>query len=383
MELKNLDIEHGISDIDELGEPSIKIDNYSYDVDNYLEFNEEEFRPDGEPEKLLLTKDEVEQVPEEKLRLLTAYFTNVGKEGLISHEQVLKVAATIKKYGDMANQLSKYLAKISAETGSSRNSSKIKHIKLLNIVIRACSQKTKSLKHDFIKANLRLVLSSVKRYLNRGIPLSDLIQEGNIGLMKAVEKFDHTKGYRFSTYAYWWIHQAMIRAVHYQKREIKVPIYLLEKANKVFKIGRELEQEMGRYPTAEEIASKTDITADQVRDILNSDKSLSYLDSPIVHGENTTLLELMEDTDTPAPDAKAESVALETRLTQALKILTPREKKVIKMRFAIGYTNTHTLDEIGGEFGVSRERIRQIERDALNKIKSSELGETLKAFLEQ
>jgi len=382
MELKNLDIEHGITDIEELRESSIKTDNYSYDVDNQFEFDEEEIRLDNESEKRLLTQDDVELVPEEKLRLLATYFKDVGKEDLISHEKVLRVSATIKKYNDMANQLSKYLAKLKGEASSNRNSSRIKHIKLLNLVIRTCSYKALSLKHDFTKANLRLVLSSVRRYLNRGIPMSDLIQEGNIGLMKAVEKFDHSKGYRFSTYASWWIHQAMIRAVHYQKREIKVPIYLLEKANKVFKIGRALEQEMGRKPTAEEIAAKSDLSADQIKDILKSDEKLAYLDSPVVHGENTTLLEFLEDPDSPTPDCAAQNGALEKNLGHALSILKPREKKVIKMRFALGYRNSHTLDEIGVKFGVSRERIRQIEKEALNKIASSEIGETLRAFLE-
>jgi RNA polymerase sigma factor (sigma-70 family) len=383
MELKNLDIEHGITEIEELREPVIRISDYSYDIDNQLEFNEDEIRLNDEPEERLLIEDGAEQVPEEKLRLLTAYFKDVGREELISHDQVLKVSATIKKYKDMENQLSKYLAKLSDKSSLSKNGGRIKHIKLLNIVIRTCSEKAISLKHNFIKANLRLVLSIVRRYLNRGMPLSDLIQEGNIGLMKAVEKFDHTRGYRFSTYASWWIHQAIIRAAHYQKREIKVPIYLLEKANKVFKIRRELEQQMRRKPTVEEIAAKADIPADQIRGIMKSDERLTYLDSPILSGEKTSLLELLEDPDSSAPDSFAENTELEERLTQALKILTPREKKVIKMRFALGYTTNHTLDEIGAVFGVSRERIRQIEKEALGKIASSELGETLRAFLIQ
>jgi len=382
MELKNLDTEHGISNIEELGDPSITIDDYSYDVDNNFKLNKEGLRIEHEREEPELKEYDAEHVPEEKLRLLTAYFKDVGKEDLFSHKQVLKVSATIKKYEDVANQLSTYLVKISGETGSGRNSGSIKHIKLLNFVIKTCSEKATSLKHDFIKANLRLVLSSARRYLNRGIPLSDLIQEGNIGLMKAVEKYDHTKGYRFSTYASWWIHQAMIRAVHYQKREIKVPVYLLEKANKVFKIRRALEQEMGRKPTAAEIAANTDMSAGQISDILKSDERLSYLDSPIMHGEETTLLELMEDPDTPAPDTATDNAELEARLTRALTILTPREKDVIMMRFAVGCETTHTLDEIGQKFSISRERIRQIEKEALGKIASSELGDTLKSFLE-
>ena len=381
MEFKNLDIEHGITENEALGDSSIKIDDYSYDAAEQFELSDEDFDTEREYGDQEDKKEDKEEVPEEKQRLLMAYFKDIGKEDLFTHAKVLKVSATMKKYNDMASQLSEHLAAVSKEPGSSANGSRIKHIKLLNLVIRACTEKAASLKHEFIKANLRLVLSSAKRYLNRGIPLSDLIQEGNIGLMKAVERFDHTKGYRFSTYASWWIHQAMIRAAHYQKREIKVPIYLLEKANKVFRKARELEQELGRKPTVEEIAAKSDLSADQIKDILKSDERLLYLDSPIMHGEKTTMLELIEDPDTTAPDASADSAELEKRLKRALNILTPREKEVIKMRYALGYEATHTLDQIGQKFGVSRERIRQIEKEALRKIASSELGETLKAHL--
>ena len=382
MEFKNLDIEHGITEIQELGERAVELDDYSYDAGSRLEFNEEEPRLEDEPGKPQYMKAGREQAPEEKLRLLTAYFKDVGQEDLFSHEQVLKVSATIKKYEDKARELDKYLTKLSKDTGSGKNGSRQRHIKLLNVVIRTCGEKAKSLKHDFTRANLRLVLSTARRYVNRGIPLPDLIQEGNIGLMKAVNKFDHSKGYRFSTYASWWIHQAMIRAVHYQKRTIKVPVYLLEKTNKIFRIASALEQELGRRPTSEEIAAKSDLSADQIKNLLKSDEKLTHLDSPIMYGEKTTLLELVEDTDSPAPDSAVENAALEKRLSQALTILTPREKEVIMMRFALGYSTTHTLDEIGQKFGVSRERIRQIEKEALGKIASSELGTTLKAFLE-
>lgn len=382
MDFKKLDIENETVDIEQMRESSIEIDSYRYEEENSFAFDNEESQFKGEPNSLQLIEVDEEPVPEEKLRLLAAYFKDVGKEDLFSHEEVLKVSATIKKYEEMADVMGKFLVKLSRKAKPHQKSKIERHIKLLNFVIRICAERADSLKQAFTKANLRLVLSMAKRYMNRGIPLADLIQEGNIGLMKAVEKFDHTKGYRFSTYATWWIHQAMIRAVHNQKRAVKMPIYLLERAKGVFNASASLKEKLGRNPTVKEIAKEAKMTVEQVSNILMGDEKLYSLDSPIEEGEKSTFLDLLADTDSPAPDSTATNVALIERLTEALSILTPREQKVIRLRFGIGYETSLTLDEIGKEFNVSRERIRQIEKEALKKIASSELGETLKTFLE-
>ncbi len=282
----------------------------------------------------------------------------------------------------MADELGKCLKKLSRNVKTTRKNENAHHINLLKIVIRSCTHRADSLKHSFTKANLRLVLSLAKRYMNRGIPLADLIQEGNIGLMKAVEKFDHTRGFRFSTYASWWIHQSIIRAVHNQKRTVKVPIYLLEKAKRVLNARDSLKEKLDRDPTAKEIAKKVKMTPEQVSNILSGDEKLYSLDSPIEKGKQSTHMDYLADTESPDPDSSATNSALIESLNEAMSMLSPREQKVLKLRFGIGHENSHTLDEIGKVFNVSRERIRQIEKEAFKKIACSELGDTLKPFLE-
>ena len=383
MDFKELDIEYETVEIEQMKEPSFEINSYSYEEENSFTFNDDEAQSESKkPDGLKSIEVDKEPVPEEKLRLLTTYFNDVSKEDLFSHQEVLKTSATIKKYEEMADEMGKVLAKLSLKSKTHQKSEKERHIKLLNIVIRTCNQRADSLKHEFTKANLRLVLSIAKRYINRGIPLADLIQEGNIGLMKAVEKFDHTRGFRFSTYASWWIHQAMIRAVHNQKRTVKVPIYLLERAKVVFNTRDSLKEKLERDPTVKEIAKKVKMTVEQVSNILMGDEKLYSLDSPIDKEEKSTHMDYLADTESPDPDSTITSVALIERLTEALSMLSPREQKVLKLRFGIGYETSHTLEEIGKKFNVSRERIRQIEKEALKKIASSELGETLKPFLE-
>lgn len=383
MNYKELDIEHETAEIEQMKEPNFEINSYSYEEENSFTIDNEDtqFKNEHSSGSQWIEVDK-EPIPEEKLRLLTAYFNDVSKEDLFSHEEVLKVSATIKKYEEMADKMGKVVAKLSRKTKTHQKSEKERRIKLLNIVIRTCTQRADSLKHEFTKANLRLVLSITKRYMNRGIPLADLIQEGNIGLMKAVEKFDHTRGFRFSTYASWWIHQAIIRAVHNQKRTVKVPIYLLEKAKLVFSARDSLKEKLNRDPTANEIAKKVKMTVVQVNNILMGDEKLYSLDSPIDKEEKSTHMDYLADTESPDPDSRVTSVALIERLSEALSMLSPREQKVLKLRFGIGDETSHTLEEIGNEFNVSRERIRQIEKEALKKIASSELGETLKPFLE-
>ena len=383
MDFKELDIEYETVEIEQMKEPSFEINSYSYEEENSFTFNDDEAQSESKkPDGLKSIEVDKEPVPEEKLRLLTTYFNDVSKEDLFSHQEVLKTSATIKKYQEMADEMGKVLAKLSLKSKTHQKSEKERHIKLLNIVIRTCNQRADSLKHEFTKANLRLVLSIAKRYINRGIPLADLIQEGNIGLMKAVQKFDHTRGFRFSTYASWWIHQAMIRAVHNQKRTVKMPIYLLERAKVVFNTRDSLKEKLERDPTTKEIAKKLKMTVEQVSNILMGDEKLYSLDSPIDKEEKSTHMDYLADTESPDPDSTVTSVALIERLAEALSMLSPREQKVLKLRFGIGYETSHTLEEIGKKFNVSRERIRQIEKEALKKIASSELGETLKPFLE-
>ncbi len=396
----------------------IEEEGFVFDFYNELEFDISEPKKPKINNKSQKIKPSREGVTlDERLRLLQVYFKEMGTEPLFTQKEEIEVSAKIKRCEfrieklkeiienildedlrdnfdrvmDKAEKRKRLLNRIKAfkrnlyqSKKSVRAETKLRRVKELIFLKKACLKRSDEYKKRFAKANLRLVVSIAKRYIGRRLSFTDLIQEGNIGLMRAVDRFDHTKGYKFSTYASWWIHQAISRAILDQTRTIRVPTYILEQTSKVHKTTNMLRKELGRRPLPKEIAKKSGLSINMVKKILKANKTsdVVYLDSPILSSETTTLIEFLPDEDSPSPDLSIIKTDLSDKVREALSTLTSREEEIIKMRFGIGYETTHTLDEIGRHFSLTRERIRQIEKKALERLESSEIGVVLKSFLE-
>ena len=259
----------------------------------------------------------------------------------------------------------------------------IAEIKDINRKMSIGEAKIRRAKKDMVEANLRLVISIAKKYTNRGLQFLDLIQEGNIGLMKAVDKFEYRRGYKFSTYATWWIRQAITRSIADQARTIRIPVHMIETINKLNRVARQMVQEMGREPTPEELGERMDLPEDKVRRVLKIAKEPISTETPIGDEEDTTLGDFIEDTSIDSPDEAATEENLQYATDDILGSLTAREAKVLRMRFGIGMNTDHTLEEVGKQFDVTRERIRQIEAKALRKLRHPTRSSHLKGFLDE
>ncbi len=341
-----------------------------------------------------------------ELRLVNDYFKEVGNEPLLTPKEELSVAAKIKYCESEMNRYQKLIESTAGfdlndlrPEGSCNKETQIENFCICKVKNRPNKEKLgkyiavytaylnmhQRLRNRFVKANLRLVASMSKRYMGRGVPFLDLIQEGNIGLIKAVERFDHQKGYRFSTYACWWITQAITRGIFNQTRTVKVPAYVLEKAGKVRAARTKFVEENDREPLPHEISKTVGMSNENVRQILESYKNTNMirLDAEIRNGDRATYLDLIPDSNSSAVDRLIDEVSIPDNIAHALSGIDERECDIVKMRYGIGYDNAFTLEEIGQRYGLTRERIRQIVKTTLRKIKRSQLAPALKSLIDR
>lgn len=326
---------------------------------------------DKELEEIEVSKEELEDlsVPEginidDHVKM---YLKEIGKVNLLTPEEELSLAKRMADGETAKAQLEEIGEDIDEDTK-----------KQIDLLIADGEKAKKSL----AEANLRLVVSIAKRYVGRGMLFLDLIQEGNLGLIKAVDKFDYTKGYKFSTYATWWIRQAITRAIADQARTIRIPVHMVETINKLVRVSRQLVQELGREPTPEELAKELNMPVDKVREISKISQEPVSLETPIGEEEDSHLGDFIPDEDAPAPSEAASFVLLKEQLGAVLETLSEREAKVLRLRFGLDDGRARTLEEVGKEFDVTRERIRQIEAKALRKLRHPSRSKKLKDFLD-
>jgi RNA polymerase primary sigma factor len=327
---------------------------------------------------------------EEKNKVYQYFFVKDGDEFLPISEQgrdPSQIPALCKKF-DLPEQ--KLLQLLSTEEEAVKKQNRlesesgvtIEELKRINESLMIGERRADIAKSELVEANLRLVVSIAKKYTNRGLQFLDLIQEGNIGLMKAVDKFEYRRGYKFSTYATWWIRQAITRAIADQARTIRIPVHMIETINKLVRTSRQLMQQLGREPQPEEIAIKMEMPVDKVRKVLKIAKEPISLETPIGEEEDSSLGDFIEDKNIINPGEAVISLNLSEQTRKVLSTLTPREEKVLRMRFGIGEKSDHTLEEVGQDFYVTRERIRQIEAKALRKLRHPSRSKLLKAFVD-
>ena len=330
---------------------------------------------------------DIEEIPEEEIvdpntlvdsfgidDPVRMYLKEIGKVNLLTPDEEIQLAQDMGA-GDAAKEQLAELEK-ARKAGEESPISEEDEKELRRLLKRG-----EAAKQRLAEANLRLVVSIAKRYVGRGMLFLDLIQEGNLGLIKAVEKFDYTKGYKFSTYATWWIRQAITRAIADQARTIRIPVHMVETINKVIRVSRQLLQELGHDPSPEEIAEEMGMPVDKVREILKIAQEPVSLETPIGEEEDSHLGDFIPDEDASEPSEAASFTLLKEQLVDVLSTLTPREEKVLKLRFGIEDGRTRTLEEVGKEFNVTRERIRQIEAKALRKLRHPSRSKKLKDFL--
>lgn len=310
-------------------------------------------------------------------RLLFDYFKDLNDEKLLTKRDEIVLAAKIKICEERSEKLSGYTK---SESGSGKSGT-FRSREVLDALRRSYTAESKKLQDRFIKSNLRLVIELANRYTGKGLPLTDLIQEGNIGLMKAVTKFDHTKGFKFSTYASWWIHQSLSRAIMEQTHVIHIPVYVQELASKVFRAKAKLEGSTEKRIYPEDISEEANIPIDAVNAILKGGDIVVPLDLPSANEDSKTYLDIMPDPEAKRAEQYLDSRSITEGIRDSLELLSDRERDILMMRFGIDYDDDHKLEQIANKYSLSRERIRQIEKEALGKLADSEHGQVLREFL--